>query len=297
MTLISMVLQQFMNTNQFKPTNVIFEEEDDLIEPRGPVDIQTNADFGILEDTSADQHHDVSIMLDDNLVGNQCKGKNITFETNGEPMVKPVIIGNLNFNWEGLDIDGKLNMLLSTQNTLVTLMGTIYINQENIRHDLSTLSTNVGVLQTLLSNNSQNEVLEVLSEFPIEEDSALIDFNKKLADTKYKTLMASALKFSVGTCNLSIQKNVNAMMGKLFSDKLLKKYSSLGIREKQSFCEFTSICELIWTAISLTFSGKPFKESVKDILQKMGNNMKHAPSRIKSTEAKAIKKKEIQKDV
>lgn len=75
-------------------------------------------------------------------------------------------------------------------------------------------------------------------------------------------------------------------MAKLFDDYLLKDYSALGLRSKKSFCQFRNVQECIWKAISLTFKGQEFKDSVKDILAKMGTFMKYAPQRIASKEKK-----------
>lgn len=93
-------------------------------------------------------------------------------------------------------------------------------------------------------------------------------------------MQSSALRFSMGSNKLTVQKNVKLRMEKLLDDRLLVNYSALGIRGKKTFSEYRGVAELIWFAVSQTFKDKSFDDIVKDMVPKMGTYLKHAKKRL-----------------
>lgn len=206
--------------------------------------------------------------------------------------IKPVVIGNVIHNGNGLSIDDKITYILSNQNTILNVIGQIFVNQENFQIDL----TNIKLLLEVMGNSKNNPEAELslFSGFPLKSEDDLVQFNEKLADSKYKLTMASALRFSVGNTKGTAQQNVNYIMTKLFCDELLCNYSTFGLRGKKSFTNYTAIGELVWQSLKLILKSKEqFDDSVQGVLIKMGKHMKHAPARVTTANRKVTKASDI----
>lgn len=204
------------------------------------------------------------------------------------------------------------SLILSNQTTILKMIGQLCVNIEKMQSEISDIKCFLFSKESTAIKGGNNG-FSCLEDFPINDENELEAFNTKLKDNRYKNLMvslscflqkknyisnsvlqAAALRFSQGSTGVSVQANVNSMMAKLFDDNLMKNYSALGVRGKRSFAQYTSIQELIWQAIKLTFKETQFQESVRDVFGKMGVYMKHAPARIKNEKVLKERKENVE---
>ena len=171
----------------------------------------------------------------------------------------------------------------TSESTILNICAQTLLEVQSLRRDVAEIKQILkGMQQEKLEVEQDGNLLE---KFPIKDEESLEDFNKQLLlDGKLVIKMASALKFSVGAVEKTVQNNVNSIMDKLFTDDLLKDFSIQGNRGKKPFVEFKGVSNLIWNVLKNIFPN--FNKSVKEVLPFMGTFIKHAPSRVKAANKK-----------
>lgn len=97
--------------------------------------------------------------------------------------------------------------------------GILYANQQSMEAEIKNMKSILTAIEKSMMDTYETES-NLFAEFPITTKTALVEFNVKLRDTKYKYLLASVLCALI-VVNSYVQSNVNNIIYKLFSDDLL----------------------------------------------------------------------------